>query len=126
MTEPLKPPTTEELVEALNEMVTELVGYRKRQKPRKGLLEMFSAAEMVATERTVMQARDWARSPVDKALKRGIKEVGQLLFDQLGFDGLREVVNDVAERDQRWCGMRISIMDSALNGVGKGQMRWVS
>jgi hypothetical protein len=127
MVKPLKPPTTEQLVKAFEELVTELVSYRIRQKPADGQLEMYSAAEMCATDEKVMQARDWASSPVNKALKHGIHKVGQLLFERLGsLDALRDVVEDVAERDERYYGMRIGIMDSALNMVGEGDKRWVS
>jgi hypothetical protein len=124
---PLKPPSTKELENALDELVSALVEHRANRKVvRSGWpSRVTSAADLCATKTQVLRARSIAANPVEYAIKKMMKEVGQLLFDRLGsLDALHKVVDRVADRGDWY--RRIAPIDSAFNGVGKGNKRWCS
>jgi hypothetical protein len=131
--EPREPPSTAELEDALVELVDVLVAYRvaameRKPGPPREIREIdLSPAALAATPDTVHRERSWATAPVDRAIKAGINEIGQILFDRLGsLDALRDVLERVAERGPKREDMRVSILDSAFNGVGNQERFWIS
>jgi uncharacterized small protein (DUF1192 family) len=124
----LPPPSVDELENACAALVGEITDYRVKREAKHASgqpLEVICAAALCRTPYEVVVARSWARRPVDKALKAGIKAVGQLLFDRLGStDALRDVVERVCDRQRRHEGLALSAVDPALDGVGRDGDRW--
>jgi hypothetical protein len=131
----LEPPTTARLVDALAELVEELVYYRERRQQQRATsgrsaasIAGISAADLLATPSEIVEARSWAACPVDRALKKGMRKVGQLIFDRVGsIDALGDIVDRISARDPDYYeDERLSILNSALDGVGNDNARWLA
>jgi hypothetical protein len=118
ITNELQPPSIEDLERAFAALVAEIIDYRvkREQKHTAGQpLEVICAAALCRTPYDVAVARSWARNPVDKALKAGIKAVGQLLFDRLGStDALRDVAERACAKQRRHEGLALSAVDPVV------------
>lgn len=66
------------------------------------------------------------RDPIHYALRQGVKRLGRELHRLGGLDAMGAAIERVADMDLRHSGRRMSIMDSAWNGVGEGSARWWS
>lgn len=78
----------------------------------------LSAADLIATSDTIMDQIAWVDRPVDRALKRGAREIGAIVHMRFGQDALEEVADDVCYTESRDGGRRMSFLSSALDGVG--------
>jgi hypothetical protein len=130
-TEPLQPPTTKELEEALKELVDALMAHRRRQAraaeklgPYDWQAGIVSGAQLLATPSEHLDQRSWVDDPIDRALKDAMRVVGQHLATRLGSTKELGIVGDrIAKRSyaQRW-----SAMDSAFDGIRVGDDVWAS
>lgn len=123
-------PTANALEQALDQLVTALVAHREARaanwRPDRDL-KVICASALLATPDSILRAQSIAADPVNYALKKMIREVGQLLFDALGStDALAKAADRVAGHGPGGFGQRIAPIDSAFNGVGKGKDRWWS
>ena len=124
--DPLPAPTLQELERALDEAVTMIVSYRRQPPPELAVtarpadtgFNPIDIAQLIGTDEAVLRARDIAGSPVDWALKRVIKELGKLIHQQVGDDGMLDVAERVAGRDDANWQRRMSPINSAWNGIG--------
>ncbi|AWB26202.1 hypothetical protein DA075_35630 (plasmid) [Methylobacterium currus] len=66
------------------------------------------------------------RDPIHYALRHGVKRLGRELHRLGGLDAMSAAIDRVADMDPRHSGRRVSIMDSAWNGIGEGSARWWS
>ncbi len=69
---------------------------------------------------------DLVRDPIRYSLRQGVKRLGRELHRLGGLDAMSRAIDRVADMDPRHSGRRISIMDSAWNGIGEGAARWWS
>ena len=132
--EDYKPATIEELADALDELVTELEAYRRRKWEKRkdepdddDPLRVTKFSELFKVPRDVLHQRSVVENPIEWALKRGIKEVGKMMFAVLGkTTPMVRIAEEVADRDTKNYGRRIRIIDSTFNGIGSGNDLWVS
>ena len=117
-------PTLDELEGAFRTLVDTLVTHRAALEPSQPRgWQMFN---LMTTPDIVLKARDIVGDPVSYALKRGIKTLGQTIYDLHGMDVLGEVAERVCAKGVGDFQCRMSPVDSALNGVGRGNNRWWS
>ena len=65
------------------------------------------------------------RDPVEHALGTALSDLGRHLFDITGaVDGMRQVCDRVAELDPAQASYRVSILEAAWDGIGRGDERW--
>lgn len=65
--------------------------------------------------------------PVRAALRRVMNDLGKELFKLVGsIEVMLAICNEVASRDPKREGRRLSIIDSAWNGIGDDRGRWWS
>jgi hypothetical protein len=93
-------------------------------RPREKAFRLIPFVPIAEISSAASRGRDIVADPVSYALKRGIKMLGQIVYDLYGM----RVLSDMAERvcDGPRFGERMSPVDSALNGVGKDKDRWWS
>lgn len=122
--QPLEPPSTEELIDALAEIVNEAMAYKRRKEqaftasgaePR---IRAISAAQLFDTDDEVLRARDWVADPVYRSLKKGATEIGKILHRRIGDEGMTSMAEEVCSRDEKNWSRRMSFVDSAFNGIG--------
>ena len=66
-----------------------------------------------------------ARRPIDAALRRAVRFVGEMLFVDLGdTDAMVEIAERVSTRSKGYSGRWLSIIDHAWDGIGAGQDYW--
>lgn len=129
-----KPATIDELADALDALVTELVRYRKLRQVQAENEEwpsepfrLVSFATLTKVPNDVLRQRSIVENPVERALKHGMVEVGKLMYANLkSTDKMVPIVEDVCDRDHKRYGQRIGILDSTFNGIGEGNDIWVS
>lgn len=128
---PLPAPTLAEIERALDKVVTALVAYRLTPTPPAGPEEasdgravwpVIWAGQLLATDRAVLKALDLVEGPVTQGLKHSIRELGKLVHQIVGDDGMLEVAERVCDLDRDNWGRRMSPIDSAWSGIGS----WVS
>jgi hypothetical protein len=119
--ETLRGPTVNELERALDEVVTALGDHRTKSAGRPTL------SFWDGDDEAVIQARLIAKDPVEYALKSMMTSICQLLFDALGSTGsVYEVAERVCDRDPKNWSRRMSPIDSAFDGIGRGDDMWAS
>jgi hypothetical protein len=128
ITEPPEAPTEKQMEDALRELVDALMKYRAKRRPRQNTeFVAWTAAALVETPTNILDARGWASNPIDRALTKAMRHVGQHLYDALGStDALRDVVERICKPRSREFGRRMSALDAALNGVGRDGDCWFS
>jgi hypothetical protein len=126
--EQLPHPSEKQLTEAFRRLVDALISHRKKRAREHEFLrvEAIHASVLLATDQAILRARDIVADPVDRALKKGIKELAQVVYDQFGMDRLLQMAEHVCAKGRGGYGARMSPVDSALNGVGRGDDRWWS
>lgn len=125
----LPAPTQEEIEIAIDETLSALVAYRHAprpasvqraldRRPKGKTFEVITANQIVATDEFVMEQRDYAKGPVDAALKDMLNTLGKMLYNHVGDDGMQEVAERIIALDEANIGRRASPLDSAWNGIG--------
>lgn len=128
----LTAPTAEELEIAIDEVVSALVAYRREppeqaqrardRRPKRETFPVITADQLMDTPSEILRARDLATSPVEMGLKKALRDLGKLLYNIVGDDGLHEAADRICGLDERNVARRASPIDSAWNGIGS----WVS
>jgi hypothetical protein len=117
------------LEQAFRGLVDNLIEHRQRREALVDSARTFkfmSYAEIANTNNSVLRALDIVEDPVSFALKRGIKFLGQVIYDIYGMDALSDMAERVCEASPGGFGARMSPVASALDGVGEGSDRWWS
>lgn len=126
------PPNTEVslIEEALDTLLTAAIDAPPR-KPEPQPIEPIRMADIeTIMGRTEAERKtlDLIANPVGIACRIGIRWLGQRLFEIGGLDLMHRVIDDVAARDLRNAGRRLSIMDHRWDGIGRvdGHAGWCS
>jgi hypothetical protein len=85
---PLDPPSLDALEQAFRGLVDNLIEHRQRREALVDSARTFkfmSYAEIANTNNSVLRALDIVEDPVSFALKRGIKSLGQVIYDIYGW-----------------------------------------
>lgn len=113
------------LIDALTALVDEEMNHRARRRATweaegspKQPLEAIDAWALMETPREVLIEREWAKDPVHRALRIGVKEVGKLIFARIGDEAMLAMAESVCDRDQAHWELRMSFLNSALDGIG--------
>ncbi len=111
---------------ALHDLLRELEAQRKaRRKAGPGRLEIMTAAEMMAKGSAELRLEDICRSPMTWCCRKGIRELGKLLFGIVGStDKMRDVLDRVAAETSIGYGIACSVIDHCWDGIGEGKDVW--
>jgi hypothetical protein len=126
---PFPGPTNRQLADALDALVTCLLMWRRRPREEDAIpqLKALEMSRLRATPEEVVALRCLADHPVDVALKKAMKEVGGHLGERVPFDALLATVKEVCLRDSENADLRMSIFNSALDGVvTRDGDRWIA
>jgi len=98
---------------------------RKEPEAGRAKFQFMTGEQLINTSEEILRERDIVQSPIIWALKRTLKDVGQMLYDRVGStDKLLEIAEQIANRDPENYGRRMAPIDSAWDGVGSGHDRW--
>jgi hypothetical protein len=135
----LPAPTLDQLIVTAIKLVDAITEYRRpnetrvstipKREPeaRRGGFGLMSAATLLNTDQEILRQRDIVTNPIVWSLKKTLHEVGQLIYDRVGsVNELLKIAEQIADRDPAHYSRRMSPLDSAWNGVGSGNDRWMS
>lgn len=96
-----------------------------------GTFGVWSISELAAWMEKSKAERDTSelvKNPVAWACRRGIRVLGERLYELGGLELMGNVLDDVAERDETKSGYRMGIMDARWDGIGRtgGNPGWCS
>lgn len=126
---PLEAPTIEDAEKALSAVTDEIMDYRLHREVPRGKLDTLDTirwSSLMATDEKTLVLRSLMANPVNYGLRIAVRMIGQTIYDTAGMKHLEDAVGRVAASGVGGFGRRMSFLDSALNGVGKGRDIWVS
>lgn len=111
---------------ALDELVSAIIRHDRERSERRisDRIEIVSFKALMDTER--MNFRSVTTNPVRAALRLGVRKLAQEVYSIGGMGAVHDAFERVTDMDAANEGRRMSIMDSAFNGVGSGDDRWWS
>src|SRR5262245_35845154 len=112
--------TVAELETAFAKIVDAIIEHRAHLK-----YDRSSPWKLVPFTPTYSQHTDlFGADPVSASLKMGLNKLGQIIFDLYGMNKLGEIAERVCQTGPGSFSARMSPVDSALNGVGRGNIKW--
>lgn len=124
------PPDTSAVERALDLTLAALLDHRTRQERQQQDQDLSPAGFVLLALRKPPTRAESAlqallRDPVEHALGTALADLGRHLFDLTGtVEGMREACDRVADLDPARASCRVSILDAAWDGIGRGDERW--
>jgi hypothetical protein len=113
---------------ALKRVLTELIELRASVQvlPQTFMLsEQINDASLSTMVRSDAEAL--AENPLQSSLRQAVRTLGKALYREVGtVEEMREVAERVCVSDEINAVKRLAIVDSAWNGIGRGEDRWRS
>lgn len=113
-----------ELVSALDAILTELVEYRLLRPTPSRLVKLDPKLSLSAAEKRDELFRRISHDPFEGALLLALQALGEALHQQGGTKLMRYILQTVAQRDQENESRRLSSADSQWDGIGDENDRW--
>jgi hypothetical protein len=92
---------------------------RPRPVPDLSTFKVYTIGQLADLVGTKGKAGDIIKNPVGIACRMAVKVLGQRLYEIGGLQLMEEALDRVAERDERWFGRRVDIMDKRWDGIGR-------
>jgi hypothetical protein len=99
---------------ALDMLLTACEDHRANQPPAE--FRIISSAELVR----LSPVEGLLDGPIGRALRLGIKKLGERLHDLGGTALMHRVVNRASDMRRGFTGRRLSVLDHAFDGIGLG------
>ncbi|MGF3026701.1 hypothetical protein ACQVP2_28265 [Methylobacterium aquaticum] len=125
-----QPSDTSGIERALDLALAALLDHRARQERQHQGLDLHPAPFRLGKTGEMPRRAESAlvallRDPVEHALGTALSDLGRHLFSLTGtVEGMRQVCDRVAGLDPARASCRVSILDAAWNGIGRGDERW--
>ncbi len=113
----------DELATALDALLTELVEYRL-SRPGRGDCLRLVAIPSTEEERRAAQFSHIVEDPFEGSMLYALRGVGEALFERGGTRLMRDVLLEIAARDQENESRRLAPADRQWDGIGSENDRW--
>jgi hypothetical protein len=118
--------------DALDELLTAAIEADRKPRPTaERVYKVYSITELMdfmEKSKAERDTYDLIKNPVAWVCRRGVRVLGERLYEIGGMDLMTRVLDDVAERDPAHSGYRMGVMDARWDCIGRtgGNPGWCS
>ena len=113
----------DEVIAGIEAALDALLGAIAEARPRKG--GTYSAGQLAASgldrfsqTKAQQDAEDLIADPVGRALRNGVRRLGERLHELGGVAKMQDVLDQVSEKDEARLTWRMDVMDKCWDGIG--------